>query len=173
MADEAEAYINRMTATPQIPDWILKKQSLDIYADGVRKIAQNEGYQKGRASARSELLMKMCEWLSKDVPDVNPCWIAHVAVEDFKCGCSLESNYDSVMRTYTCEKWNNSTGQQQVELFKNVYGYDYMIYLAKLKQEQAKLDAQRLRDEIERVRQQKEEFKSHLQELGVDERLLP
>jgi hypothetical protein len=123
-----------------------------------------DGYKEGLNSARSDLLMKMCEWLDIRGSGINPCWLAHVATMDFKCGCELTSDCDGTIEPVTCEMWDNSTTEQQVQLFENVYGYPYMVYLERQKQEQSRRDAAMWKREQERLRQQEEEFKNRLRE---------
>jgi hypothetical protein len=107
------------------------------------KQSYDAGYEKGKESTRGQLLMLLAGWLEQSGGCyIHPAWLAHVAVEEFKCGCRLTTDYDGALESDYCEKWVHSTGEQQVALFKNVYGYDYMIYLERQKQAAAKRDAE-------------------------------
>lgn len=140
MSDEAEAYMDRMIGfsapifrgrgdAPRTPS-------------GQRQTLLNEGYKKGFDYARSKLLMQVMEWLGADFYGwQTPIWMAHVATEEFKCGCSLSSDYDAMLTPRTCQKWDDSTQEQQMELFQNVYGYPYLVWRMRTEQEMRKAEA--------------------------------
>jgi flagellar biosynthesis/type III secretory pathway protein FliH len=132
-----------------------------------------DGYKEGLNSARSNLLMKMCEWLDIRGSGINPCWLAHVATMDFKCGCELTSDCDGTIESVTCEMWDNSTAEQQVQLFENVYGYSYDVYLLKQKQEQERRDRLHQAQIAREIKRTQEEIKERFERAGVPPELLP
>lgn len=177
MGDEADAIVNRTMSLPrdmqrvnQLADDSRVRELIFNAAEGAGK----RGFDKGRDTTRGRLLMQFVEWVGGDFFNwESPIWIAHVAVENFKCGCVIDVTYDRGLEPDYCEKWTKATEQDKLTLFQNVYGYSYRVWRMKVEAErkrereqlQAKWDAQ--------LRAQRTDFENSLREQGIDPGLLP
>lgn len=172
MGDEAEAAINRMMNVPRAISEAgrtqAEQQALKAVLLAQKRAGIDEGYQKGRASARSQLLMQFAEWLELD-----PVWVAHVATTDFECGCVVGADYDREITFDPCKAFFEASQEQKAKLFQNVYGYSYAIYEQKLEQaRRAQTELQRKHEE-EQARLRRLHEEERVRESGINPELLP
>jgi hypothetical protein len=173
MGDEAEAEIARRMSLPRV---VTEKGYTQVALQALKAVflaQKNEGHKKGFAAARSQLLMQCAEWLSTYSSDISPIWIAHVAVEKFKCGCILSADYDGVFEPDVCSKWVSATQEQKLELFQNVYGYSYEVYLAKQRQEQERRAAEMRRLYEDQKGRAEQQLRTDLEAQNINPELLP
>jgi hypothetical protein len=172
VGDEADAYMERQISLPRgvYPTRIVKEE----IAKREKQASYDAGYKQGVTATRSNLIMQLTEWLIDECGlSADPCWPAHVAVEQFKCGCDIGFDWDDRPEPRACPKWNEATEEQKNELFQNVFGYSHAIYQAKV--EAKKRRAQEAYEARLRAwnQQQRQRVVDRLKEANVDPELLP